>query len=292
MAYGVRDRNQPRVAHEPLAALNAWASRDDGSCLRGQAMSLSQFTLKPVSPEPISCKICDSGAGLYGVVDFHKSCNVDLHVPVSGVPIYYRRCAACGFLFTDAFDDWSEDQFRTHIYNDGYHAFDPDYQTRRPSSNAKLVEQLWSQHKTGMRVLDFGGGNDVFCTSLRASGFPVAITYDPMVPEHATRPEGKFDLVTCFETLEHLPDPIAGIARIAECVSEPGAVFYSTMTQPADFDNRGLSWWYVGPRNGHISIFTRQALSAAWARHGFKNASLNDGTHIAFRSMPPGWQMG
>jgi 2-polyprenyl-6-hydroxyphenyl methylase/3-demethylubiquinone-9 3-methyltransferase len=250
-----------------------------------------QFALRPVSPASLSCKICDGQAALYGVVDFHKSCQ-NLKVPVSGMPIYYRRCAACGFLFTDAFDDWSQDQFKTHIYNDAYLPFDPDYQTARPSANAKLVSQLWAQHKAGMRVLDFGGGNDVFCTALRADGFQAAITYDPMVPEHATRPEGKFDLVTSFETLEHLPDPIAGIARMAECVAEPGAVFYSTLTQPADFDNQGLSWWYVGPRNGHISIFTKQALTAAWARHGFKNASLNDVLHIAFRNMPPAWQMG
>jgi hypothetical protein len=254
--------------------------------------SPSEFALKPVSPAPLSCKICDGASALYGVVDFHKSCNAKADVPVSGVPIYYRRCPSCGFLFTDAFDDWSEAQFKTHIYNDGYHAFDPDYEITRPRGNAGRVAQLWGHHKAGMRVLDFGGGNDVFCAALRDSGFPVAITYDPMVPEHASPPEGKFDLVTCFETLEHLPDPVAGIGRIAEYVADPGAVFYSTLTQPADFDNRGLSWWYVGPRNGHISIFTRQALSEAWARYGFKNASLSDGSHMAFRNLPPDWRMG
>ena len=58
-----------------------------------------------------------------------------------------------------------------------------------------------------MRVLDYGGGNDVLCHTLRANGFKEAVTYDPMVPEHALKPAGKLDLVTCFETLEHLPDP-------------------------------------------------------------------------------------
>jgi SAM-dependent methyltransferase len=254
-------------------------------------MSSSQFALRPVSTAPVSCKICGTGTTLFGVVDFNKSCNVNLSVPVSGTPIYYRRCGACGFLFTDAFDDWSGDEFKAHIYNDKYGAFDPDYQTTRPSGNADLVTQFWSAHKTKIRVLDFGGGNDVFCTALRANGFREAITYDPMVPAHAVRPEGKFDLVTCFETLEHLPDPLAGIAQIAECVAEPGAVFYTTLTQPVDFDRYGLSWWYVGPRNGHISIFTKQALTAAWATLGFKNASLNDGVHMAFRTLPAGWQM-
>lgn len=66
-------------------------------------------------------------------------------------------------------------------------------------------------------------------------------------------------------------------------------MFYSTLTQPADFNRQGVSWWYVGPRNGHISIFTRQALAAAWARHGFRSVSLNDNIHMAFRTLPKHW---
>jgi hypothetical protein len=41
-----------------------------------------------------------------------------------------------------------------------------------------------------------------------------------------------------------------------------------------------------GPRNGHISIFTKQALAAVWARHGYSNVSLSDGIHVAFRTLP------
>jgi 2-polyprenyl-6-hydroxyphenyl methylase/3-demethylubiquinone-9 3-methyltransferase len=228
---------------------------------------------------------------LYGVVDMHRPCQTAgiVQPPLSGHPIYYRRCENCGFLFTDAFDDWTEQDFKTHIYNHGYLAVDPDYVAVRPTQNAGVVAKLWTQHKHTMRVLDFGGGNDVLCSALRVSGFREAVTYDPMVREHTAKPDGKFDLVTCFETLEHMPDPVAGIGKIIECLAEPGAVFYSTMTQPADFDRLGMSWWYVGPRNGHVSIFTRHALTLAWARHGYRNASLTDGTHLAFRELPQHW---
>ncbi len=228
---------------------------------------------------------------LYGVVDMNRPCLIPNAVqpPLSGLPVYYRRCRNCGFLFTDAFDDWSEQEFKIHIYNDDYLAFDPNYVTARPTGNAGLVATLWAQHKHAIRVLDFGGGNDVLCSALRASGFREAVTYDPMVPEHAGKPDGKFDLVTCFETLEHLPDPVAGIGKMIECLAEPGAVFYSTLTQPTDFDTLGMSWWYVGPRNGHVSIFSKQALALAWARHGYRNASLNDNIHLAFRELPKHW---
>jgi len=245
-------------------------------------------SLRPVSAQACPCKICGSPAPLYGVVDFHKSCEEarGVHFALSGIPIYYRRCTSCQFLFTDAFDDWNAEQFKTHIYNDEYKLVDPDYQTARPRANADVVARLWGAIKAETRVLDYGGGNDTFCATLRDSGFPIAVTYDPMEPAYAARPEGKFDLVTSFETFEHLPDPAAGVASILESSAEPGLVFFTTALQPADFDQQRLNWWYVGPRNGHISLFSRQALAAAWNRHGYQVASLAENIHFAFRTLP------
>ncbi|HLZ01786.1 MAG TPA: class I SAM-dependent methyltransferase, partial [Bradyrhizobium sp.] len=176
-------------------------------------MLSTELRLRPPSQAPIACKICEGASALYGVVDMHRPCEIPggMRPPLSGVPVYYRRCARCGFLFTDAFDDWDHEQFRTHIYNDGYPAFDPEKLTKPSGGNAEVVANLWAPFKAEMRVMDFGGGNDVLCSVLRAQGFKEAVTYDPMVPDHATPPQGKFDLVTCFETLEHLPDPVAGV---------------------------------------------------------------------------------
>ena len=245
--------------------------------------------LKPVSVAAVACKICGGPAPPYGVVDFHKSCLEEKgqRLNLVGIPIYYRRCAACEFLFTDAFDDWSQDQFKQYIYNDDYKLVDPGYDTARPRENADVVARLWGAVKAQTRVLDYGGGNDMFCATLRKSGFAAAVTYDPIVPEYARIPEGKFDLVTSFETLEHLPDPTAGIAQMLEFAAEPGTILLSTYTQPADFNNYGLHWWYVGPRNGHISIFSKQALLRAFDRHGYRLVFFSDNIHLAFRTLPP-----
>jgi Methyltransferase domain len=227
-------------------------------------------SLKPAATAALPCKICGSASTLYGVVDFNKSCEEanGIRLPLCGVPIYYRRCANCEFVFTDAFDGWSDEQFKAHIYNDGYAAVDPDYQAARPRNNADLVKQLWGPHKA------------------QTDGFPVAVTYDPMVPAYARIPERKFELVTCFETLEHLPDPAGGIARLLDCVAEPGLVHISTYAQPADFGKVGVNWWYVAPRNGHVSIFSRKALALAFGRHGYKTVSVSDNLHFAFRTLP------
>ncbi len=105
------------------------------------------------------------------------------------MPTYYRRCANCKFLFTDAFAGCSTEQFKTHIYNDEYGRVDPDYQSVRPRSNAEAVARLWGPVKAQTRVLDYGGGHAAFCAALREAGFPVAVTYDPMVSEYAERRE-------------------------------------------------------------------------------------------------------
>jgi 2-polyprenyl-6-hydroxyphenyl methylase/3-demethylubiquinone-9 3-methyltransferase len=81
-----------------------------------------------------------------------------------------------------------------------------------------------------------------------------------------------------------LPDPQAGIAQIIECVADPGLILFTTLLLPEDFN---MSWWYIGPRNGHVSIFSKQALTAAWGRYGYKLASFTDNIHVAFRTLPP-----
>jgi 2-polyprenyl-6-hydroxyphenyl methylase/3-demethylubiquinone-9 3-methyltransferase len=46
----------------------------------------------------------------------------------------------------------------------------------------------------------------------------------------------------------------------------------------------------VGPRNGHISIFSKHALAMAWARYGFRTVSVDTGMHLAFRTLPKCWE--
>jgi 2-polyprenyl-6-hydroxyphenyl methylase/3-demethylubiquinone-9 3-methyltransferase len=247
------------------------------------------MNLKPATATIIPCKICGGPAALYGVVDFHKNCEErrGLRLPLAGIPIYYRRCASCQFLFTDAFDAWSQDDFKKYIYNTDYACVDPAWQGDRSRSSAETIMRLWGPFKEKIRVLDFGGGNGALCAALRAGGFACAVTYDPLVPEFSRQPDGRFDLVASIETLEHLPDPAAGVSAIVESLAEPGVAFFTTVLQPRDFDSQQLSWWYVAPRNGHISLFSKGALGLVWAKHDYKVVSLNQGAHLAFRTRPP-----
>jgi hypothetical protein len=137
--------------------------------------------IRAVSTDQRPCKVCDAPTSLFGVVDFNRSCEEarGRYLPLSGIAIYYRKCPACGFLFTDSFDDWTEVEFKKYIYNDEYFVLDPDYRETRPVANAQFVARLFDDNKAKLHVLDYGGGDGRFGDALRTNGFPAIETYDP-----------------------------------------------------------------------------------------------------------------
>jgi 2-polyprenyl-6-hydroxyphenyl methylase/3-demethylubiquinone-9 3-methyltransferase len=252
-------------------------------------MTRPALILRPARPEPVPCKVCAAPSPLFGVTDFNRSCEElrGKFLPLAGTPIYYRRCEACGLLFTDAFDDWDQAAFEAHVYNEGYLEIDPDYVEARPANFARLLHQQFGASAGELRVLDYGGGNGRLAQELRALGFVSVAVYDPFSAEFRQRPEGRFDLVTCFETLEHMPNPAAGAADIAQFLADDGFLMMGTLTQPEDILKLRMGWWYIGPRNGHVTLFTRVALALLWRAQGLTVASASANLHVAFRRQPP-----
>jgi 2-polyprenyl-6-hydroxyphenyl methylase/3-demethylubiquinone-9 3-methyltransferase len=242
--------------------------------------------LNIVNPQPSQCKICGGISPLLGVVDFHKSC-IEAQgkiLNISGKPIYYRRCNACGFVFTEAFDDWSPGAFLKYIYNQDYITVDPDYAGARSASNAQAVEAMFPASRAAISVLDYGGGGGLFARVLGEAGFR-ATTYDPF-SNFSARPQGLFELITCFEVMEHVPFPGIAVADMSGLLAAEGVILFSTLTQPANFEELGLRWWYVAPRNGHVSIYSRHALAILFEKHGLQLFSLSDLVHLAYRKLP------
>jgi 2-polyprenyl-6-hydroxyphenyl methylase/3-demethylubiquinone-9 3-methyltransferase len=221
------------------------------------------------------------------VVDFHKNCEAPRRkvLGLSGTPVYYHRCPACQFIFTTAFDHFTQEDFRTHIYNDAYRLVDPDYDGARARGNAAWLCGLFSRLKPP-RLLDYGGGEGLLIEVPRTAGFPHVETYDPFVPRHATRPRQRFECVVSFEVAEHSTDPRGTFEDINSLLADDGVVIFSTMIQPADIDRLGLNWWYVAPRNGHVSLFSRASLLQVARPFGFSGVSFNDNRHALYRTIP------
>jgi 2-polyprenyl-6-hydroxyphenyl methylase/3-demethylubiquinone-9 3-methyltransferase len=248
---------------------------------------VEEHSLKPVAdPRPAACKVCTGPSPLFGVVDFNKSCleAQNRRLPLSGSPVYYRRCQQCGFTFTSDFDSWTPAAFKRHIYNERYIEVDPDFAEARPAQSAAWVAQTFQDAKDSIRVLDYGGGDGVLAERLRAQAF-TASTYDPF-SRFNDMPQETFDLITCFEVMEHVPNPKATVATILSLLRRPGVLVFSTLVQPESFLSMGLSWWYAAPRNGHISLYTKPALARLFQAHGLKCGSFSDNLHIAYAEVP------
>lgn len=243
---------------------------------------------KKLTEDTTPCKCCSEVAILYGVVDFNKNCEVqrNRHVlPVSGIPVYYYQCPACKCIFTILFDDFTKNDFLTHIYNADYVLVDPDYVEVRPKSFATGINDAFSQQKH-ISILDYGGGNGLLERSLEESGFSDVDTYDPFSPIYATKPDKRYDCILSFEVFEHSIDPYHTLQEIDGLLKPNGIVIFSTLTQPQDIDDIGLSWWYVGPRNGHVTIHSIQSLQVLARLFTFSLAHFNSGLHLLFREMP------
>ncbi|MGE0736151.1 MAG: class I SAM-dependent methyltransferase [Alphaproteobacteria bacterium] len=206
----------------------------------------------------------------------------------AGAPIYYARCQHCGLMFTDAFDAWTVDDFRVHIYNDSYQRFDPDYSASRPQANAKWIARTLGTRGKALRLLDWGAGSHELEIALRQHGFGDVTAYDLIVPGLDRRPSGLFDIVSSFETLEHVPRPIEAIEAIAALLKPNAAILYSTLLQPTNIEQLGTNWWYCAPRNGHISLFTKKSLAILWSRVGLSSYHFGPSYHLAVRGKP-GW---
>jgi 2-polyprenyl-6-hydroxyphenyl methylase/3-demethylubiquinone-9 3-methyltransferase len=147
----------------------------------------------------------------------------------------------------------------------------------------------------GKRVLDVGCGGGLLSEAMAQCGAEVIgidmgraplnvarlhrlesnleIDYRQATPEQLAEEEpGGFDIVTCLEMLEHVPDPAAVIAACARLIRDDGRVFLSTINR----NPKAYLFAVVGaeyllkllPRGTHeYGKFIRPSEMEGWARH-------------------------
>ena len=234
------------------------------------------------------CPVCGAAAPVLDTVDFSKSCVEPrgTFLPRSGIGIDYALCDGCGFCFAPEIARWPRDEFAARIYNDDYHLVDPDYREARPQNNARFLSVVFGPHALDLRHLDYGGGDGQLSSALFADGWD-SQSYDPFVDGDLPPGIGKFNLITCFEVFEHVPDVNDLMRTLGTLLADPGVVMFSTLTCDGSIGRgRPLDWWYASPRNGHISLFSRRSLELAGAKQGFRLVSHNPGLHMFWREMP------
>lgn len=207
-------------------------------------------------PSLPKCKLCSGETMLFDAVDFNKHCSGYPYVfGLSGVVVPYFRCPNCLFIFTNLIDDWQIDEVMQFIYNDEYIKVDPDYHGGRARKTAVEMRSRLAGCER-LRILDYGSGSGIFAEEMRLCGFERVESYDPL--SSPNRPVGEFDLITCFEVIEHSPQPLTTMVAMRNMLAIGGAIIVGQSLQPRNIDEIGARWWYIAPRNGHVSIFADQ----------------------------------
>lgn len=249
---------------------------------------LGRLPARPAANEP--CKVCGTPSPLFDVCDFMKNCeqrrDPALGRPLAGVPVYFHRCPACGFIFTAVFDSLSDAEMGALIYNDEYVRFDPDFVEARPRQMAQMVRgMIGDALLERLSLLDYGGGSGRLRDLLRQAGGRHVESYDPYFQSGA--PEARFDLLLCFEVLEHARHPRRIVSDLRRLLNPAGVVMFSTLLQPPDIAEQGARWWYIGPRNGHVSVFTGKSLRELFALEGLEVLHGSNGLHVALTRPAP-----
>ncbi len=215
---------------------------------------------RAAAPPPIPCKVCGSAAAFFDSVDFNK-CAAFYPFGLAGVAVPYYRCDDCGFMFTPFCDDWSHEDFARSLDSDDNILRDPDYLAGRAQRMAQRLAGF-----TKARILDYGAGQGAFAERMARLGFSRVVGYDPFsMPK---RPRGQFDIVTCFEVIQHSRSPRATLEDMLSFLHPDGCILLGETLQPPDIDRVRANWSYVAPCNGHISTFADRTLVTLAERLG------------------------
>jgi 2-polyprenyl-6-hydroxyphenyl methylase / 3-demethylubiquinone-9 3-methyltransferase len=147
-----------------------------------------------------------------------------------------------------------------------------------------------SMARAGARVLGIDLSRAVLdVAELHALDSKIAVDYRLIpVEELARERPAAFDLVTCMEMLEHVPDPAASIQALATLVKPGGDVVVSTLNRnPLAFAVAIVGAEYIArvlPRGTHEYLkFIRPSELARWGRAA--GLELKDLTGISYNPL-------
>lgn len=193
------------------------------------------------------------------------------------------RCKDCGLVFTDARKAPPPSELYPH--------FDQSETLTLKGVRSSLSlflrqrEQVVKRVKSGGRLLDYGCGAGAFARWMATSGFDVVglepfslgkptegphitLVREPL--ESAAPRLGKFDVITLWHVLEHVPRPVKLLDELRGLLA-PGGVFVISVPNFESLQSRVFkgSWFHLDPPR-HLVHFEQRTLLDCLDRAGLE----------------------
>ncbi len=193
------------------------------------------------------------------------------------------ECQQCDLIYADPIPD------RTTLVHEYEQAdFSSSVQAKLASDTyASFLPSIQSLLPDLHGVLDIGTGDGIFLEHLIRLGFDQIEGIEPsLAPIQAAKPEiqplirhgifekgafseNQFSLVTCFQTIEHVDDPL-GMCQEAYRILKPGGAIFLI-----GHNRRSLSARVLGKRSPifdleHLQLFSKQSISQLLNKSGFQ----------------------
>lgn len=201
------------------------------------------------------------------------------------------RCESCALTFVSPLPNA---EFLTAFYSKFHSASVSNglyehFEERVGADFRKKVERVrkFTGDAKSIRLLDVGCGRGFFIEQCRLMGInaigidlsDTAIDYarsalklDALQGDISDHPEltNSQDVVTCWATIEHVPDPIGLLRKINMTLTEDGLLFLDTGIGNDWLDKLlpGVTQWYDPPQ--HLYVFSADSLEKALHEAGFQ----------------------
>ena len=198
------------------------------------------------------------------------------------------RCNTCDLVYVDRPPLESElaDAYHVAEYDSSDEAFDA------ARAYIRAIQPTLNVLKQHNDALEIGAGTGIFLAQLADQGFVNLIGIEPSATAIAAAPDktrawlregifleadyepDSFDLICCFMTLEHVPDPTI-IALACHRLLRPGGAFV-TVTH----DYRSAVNCILGRRSPiidieHMQLFSPTSIEQLFVRTGFSEVTVN-----------------
>lgn len=201
--------------------------------------------------------------------------------PKHGADIY--TCSTCGCLMADI--DFVHEQYESQDYYTMIHKTRAEIEYEW-GFRWRYVLSCIAEQNHFSTLLDVGAGNGYFVDlaikeyGLKSTGleisaeeieFAKSVIGVDLINENINDHKPKYDVVTCFNVLEHVPDPQALLACLVDRI-QPGGILVISTPNPACIHARVKgkeNWDMVAPPH-HINLFTRSALDEMVGIHNLE----------------------